>query len=74
MYHFTENQLVTIYREGKDDRVVPCLVSGWTLPIGLGQMQVTAKRLNAARDFKIVEPQDASLPLGIYYLGNGIHI
>ena len=74
MYHLQENELVTVYREGKDDRVVPCLVSGWTLPIGLGQMQITAKRLNAARDFQVVTPQDASLPLGLYYLGNGIHI
>ena len=74
MYHLQENQLVTIYREGKDDRVVPCLVSGWTLPIGLGQMQITAKRLSAARDFQVVQPQDASLPLCLYYLGNGIHI
>lgn len=74
MYHFQENELVTIYREGKDDRVVPCLVSGWTLPIGLGQMQITAKRLNAARDFKTIEPTPFALPLGSYYLGNGIHL
>ena len=74
MYHFQENELVTIYREGKDDRVVPCLVSGWTLPIGLGQMQITAKRLNAARDFKMIEPTPFALPLGSYYLGNGIRL
>lgn len=74
MYHFQENELVTIFREGKDDRVVPCLVSGWTLPIGLGQMQITAKRLNAARDFKTIEPTPFALPLGSYYLGNGIRL
>lgn len=74
MYHFQENQLVTVYREGKDDRVVPCLVSGWTLPIGMGQMQITAKRLHAARDFTVLQPQDAALPLGVYRLGSGIHI
>ena len=74
MYHFVENQLVTVWRESKDDSAVPCLVTGWTLPIGMGQMQITAKRLNPARDFFMLQPQDAALPLGYFQLGSDIYI
>lgn len=46
MYHLQENMLVSVLDPQKNGQLAPHLVNGFTLPLGLGQMQVNATSIN----------------------------
>lgn len=46
MYHLQENMLVSVPDPQKNNELRPHLVNGFTLPLGLGQMQVNVTSIN----------------------------